>query len=296
MQMKISLKKNLEGYLFISPWLIGFFLFIFGPILFSLFVSLSKWDIITPAQFIGFGNYAKTFKDELFWKSLRITFTFVLTSVPIRLLIALTFAMLLNQKLRGVTIFRTIFYLPVMLSGVILGILWAWIYSPDYGLLNSMLEIIGIKGPRWLSTPRLAMTSIIVMSLWRVGGMMVIFLAGLQDIPTQLYDAADIDGAGDWMKFTRITIPMLTPSIFFNFVMSLIGTFQIFGEVQVLTEGGPYDSTLVYMIHLYQQAFEFLKMGYGSALAWILFVIILAFTLLIFKSSSLWVFYGGLRR
>ena len=288
-------RRNLEGYLFIGPWLIGFLAFILGPFVFSFVLSLSEWSILEPPKFIGLGNFEKLLGEELFWKSLRVTTIFTLVSVVLRVSIALLLASLLNQGIRGHRFFQAGFYMPVMFSGVILGVLWAWMFPTDYGLLNDLLRRIGITGPPWLSTPSLALSSIIIMSMWRVGGMMVIFLAGLKDIPSELYEAAEIDGASGLGKFFAITIPMLTPIVLFNLVMSMIQSFQVFGEVQVLTDGGPYNSTLVYLLYLYRQAFTYLHMGYGSALAWVLFVLIVSVTLILLKTSGKWVYYGGVR-
>ncbi len=288
-------RRNLEGYLFIGPWLIGFLAFILGPFVFSFVLSLTEWSILEPPQFIGLGNFEKLLGEELFWKSLRVTTIFTVVSVVLRVSIALLLASLLNQGIRGHRFFQAGFYMPVMFSGVILGVLWAWMFPTDYGLLNDLLRRIGITGPPWLSTPPLALSSIIMMSMWRVGGMMVIFLAGLKDIPSELYEAAEIDGASGLGKFFAITIPMLTPIMLFNLVMSMIQSFQVFGEVQVLTDGGPYNSTLVYLLYLYRQAFTYLHMGYGSALAWVLFVLIVTVTLILLKSSGRWVYYGGVR-
>ena len=288
-------RRNLEGYLFIGPWLIGFLAFILGPFVFSFVLSLSEWSILEPPKFIGLGNFEKLLGEELFWKSLRVTTIFTLVSVVLRVSIALLLASLLNQGIRGHRFFQAGFYMPVMFSGVILGVLWAWMFPTDYGLLNDLLRRIGITGPPWLSTPSLALSSLIIMSMWRVGGMMVIFLAGLKDIPSELYEAAEIDGASGLGKFFAITIPMLTPIVLFNLVMSMIQSFQVFGEVQVLTDGGPYNSTLVYLLYLYRQAFTYLHMGYGSALAWVLFVLIVTVTLILLKTSGRWVYYSGVR-
>ena len=290
-----QVRRNLEGYLFIGPWLIGFLAFILGPFVFSFVLSLSEWSILEPPKFVGLGNFEKLLGEELFWKSLRVTTIFTVISVVLRVSIALLLASLLNQGIRGHRFFQAGFYMPVMFSGVILGVLWAWMFPTDYGLLNDLLRRIGISGPRWLSTPPLALTSIIIMSMWRVGGMMVIFLAGLKDIPSELYEAAEIDGASGLGKFFAITIPMLTPIVLFNLVMSMIQSFQVFGEVQVLTDGGPYNSTLVYLLYLYRQAFTYLHMGYGSALAWVLFVLIVSVTLILLKTSGRWVYYSGVR-
>ena len=244
---------------------------------------------------MGLKKKKKLLGEDLFWKSLRVTTIFTGVSVVLRVSIALLLASLLNQGTRGHRLFQAGFYMPVMFSGVVLGVLWAWMFPFDYGLINDLLRRIGITGPRWLSTPPLALTSIIIMSMWRVGGMMVIFLAGLKDIPSELYEAAEIDGASGLSRFFSITVPMLTPIVLFNLVMSMIQSFQVFGEVAVLTDGGPYNSTLVYLLYLYRQAFTYLHMGYGSALAWVLFILIVTVTLILLKTSGRWVYYSGTR-
>lgn len=271
----------------------GLFGLILGPMVFSIWISFFRWNIISIPEFIGLDNYIKLLSDALFWKSLQVTVIYTCTSAPLRVAIAFVLAFLLNHRIVGRGLLRTIFYLPVMVSGVVLALMWAWIYNPDYGMLNTLLSNVGIEGPRWLGGGPWPMLSIILMSAWRVGGMMVIFLAGLQDIPSYLYDSADIDGASRIRKLVSITIPMVSPTVFFNLVISLIQSFQVFGEVQVLTDGGPANATLTYMINIYQQTFQFLKMGYGSALSWILMLIILSATLLLFRSSKIWVHYEG---
>ena len=225
-----QVRRNLEGYLFIGPWLIGFLAFILGPFAFSFVLALSEWSILPP-KFVGLGNFEKLLGEDLFWKSLRVTTIFT----GVRSYCDRSSASLLNQGIRAHRLFQAGFYMPVMFSGVVLGVLWAWMFPFDYGLINDLLRRIGITGPRWLSTPPLALTSIIIMSMWRVGGMMVIFLAGLKDIPSELYEAAEIDGASGLSRFFAITIPMLTPIVLFNLVMSMIQSFQVFGEVALTT-------------------------------------------------------------
>jgi len=288
-------RRNIEGYLFIGPWIIGFLAFMLIPFVFSLFLAFSEWTIAEPPQFVGLANFRELAGDELFWKALRITTVYVVLSVTLRVTIALTLATLLHQVIHGRRLFLTVFYLPVMFSGVTLGVVWGWIFPADYGLLNDLLRRIGIEGPNWLSDPALALISIIMMSSWRVGGMTVIFLAGLEDIPYELHEAAQIDGANILQRFARVTVPMITPIVLFNLVTSMIGAFQVFGEVQVLTSGGPYNSTLVYVLYLYRQAFNFFHLGYGSALAWVLFVLVVTVTALLLRSSKSWVYYGGVR-
>jgi len=279
-------------YLCISPWIIGFFLFYLGPILASFYFSLTEWDLLTPPEFIGLANYSKIFtRDPLFIKSFKVTLIYTSLYVPLDLAFGLLLATLLNRKLRGISIFRTIYYLPSVLSGVAYVVMWMWMFNPQHGLINTVLSYFHIQGPRWLLDPKYALSALIIMSLWGVGRSMIIFLAGLQDIPAELYESADIDGANRWDKFWNITLPLLTPSILFNLIFGIILTFQSFTNAFIATNGGPLDSTLFYVLYLYRKAFEHLQMGYASALAWILFLVVLACTLLIFATSGKWVFY-----
>jgi multiple sugar transport system permease protein len=291
-RLNLRQREALLFYLCISPWIIGFFLFYLGPILSSFYFSLTEWDLLTPPQFIGLENYQRIFtNDPLALKSFKVTLVYTLAYVPLDLGFGLLLATLLNRKLRGIGVFRTIYYLPSVLSGVAYVVMWMWMFNPQHGLINTTLHFFGIQGPRWLLDPKWALPSLIVMSLWGVGRSMVIFLAGLQDISPELYEAADIDGANRWAKFWSITLPLLTPSILFNLIFGIILTFQSFTNAFVATNGGPLDSTLFYVLYLYRKAFEHLQMGYASALAWLLFLIVLACTLLIFLTSGKWVFY-----
>lgn len=298
---QMAVREALLGYLFASPFLIGFFALTFGPMLFSLILALGDWNAHYPLSdygFTGLANFKEIFfHDELFWIALYNTGYYSFFAVPIGIAFALLLALLLNQKLRGIYIFRTIFYLPSLVAGVATVILWKWIFSTDFGILNSFLKLLGIQGPAWFQNPVWAKPALIIMHLWGVGSTMLIFLAGLQNIPQHLYEVADLDGASQWSKFWNVTIPMLTPTIFFNLIMSIIGAFQIFTVVFVLNEfGGAKNSLLFYVLYLYRRAFVEFNMGYASALAWILFVIILALTLLVIKSSALWVYYEGERK
>jgi len=291
---KIFSRESVYFHFFISPWFFGFLIFTLWPIIQSIYISSTDWEMqlnVVP-KFIGMANYKNLlFNDELFWISLKNTFYYAFGSVPLGLILALILALLLNQKLRGITIFRTIFYLPSVISGVAVALLWVWIFNPQFGIVNAILAKLGLPTPGWLTDPAWAMPALIIMSLWGVGGSMLIFLAGLQGIPTEFYEAAEIDGAKLWAKFRYITLPMLSPTIFFNLVMGIIGSFQIFTNVYIMTSGGPGTATLVYVLYLFQNAFLYFKMGYASAMAWILFVIILTLTLLVIKSSAFWVYY-----
>ncbi len=289
---KLARREAIEGYLFISPWIFGFLVFIAGPLIASILLSFSRWDIVTPSKLIGIKNYGELFtKDELFRQSLKVTIIYTVFSVPLRLAFALFVAVFLNRKIRALSYFRTVIYMPEVVSGVALAIMWLWIFNPEFGVLNSLLSKIGIQGPAWIFSITWALPSFILMSIWKIGGTMVIYLAGLQGIPTQLYEAAEIDGANEWHKFWKVTLPMLSPVIFFTLIINMIGSFQIFAESFVMTKGGPGNATLFYVLYLYRNAFEYFRMGYASALAWILFLVILVFTLLIFRSSAWWVYY-----
>jgi multiple sugar transport system permease protein len=293
----LARREAITFYVCISPWLLGFVLFVLGPMAASLGISFTRWDLLTPARFVGLRNYQKMLtRDPLVWQSLRVTAIYTSAYVPIELAGGLALALIMNQKLRLRGLFRTIYYLPSVLPGVAFVVLWMWILHPDVGLINTLLSYVGVEGPRWLAHPDWALPALLMMSLWGLGRSMVIYLASLQGIPQQLYEAAAIDGAGAWQTFWKITLPMLTPTIFFNLVLSIISTFQTFTSAFVATDGGPLDSTLFYVLYLYRQAFQFFNMGYASALAWVLFLIILVLTLLIVRSSDRWVYYEGARR
>jgi multiple sugar transport system permease protein len=285
-------REAIEGYIAISPWLIGFLVFTAGPMIASLYFSFTNWRIMVDPKWVGLDNYIKMFSDDPnFYHSLGVTFTYVALALPLNLVLGLALSLLLNHKLPGISIFRTVFYLPVVLSGVAVALMWMWLLNPDYGVVNSILESFGIAGPRWFYDPDTALLSIVLMNVWRVGGGAIIYLAGLQNIPPNLYEAAEIDGAGIWGKLWNVTIPMLTPTLFFQLVMEAIDAFQIFTAAYIITGGGPMRSTLFYMLYMFRTAFTDFDMGYASALAWVMGIIILAFTAFVFKSSPMWVYY-----
>lgn len=287
-----DIKRNLEGYLFASPWILGFLLFTISPMIISLFLSFCKYDVLTTLEWIGFENYKRAINSPLFRKALYNTLYWVILGVPVRQIMALILALLTNQKIKGKPLFRTIFYIPSIVSGVALAMLWVWLFEPSVGLINTFLRHIGINSPPlWLGSEEWVKPALIIMSLWGVGQGMVIYLAGLQDIPEQLYEAAEIDGAGVWHKFWKITIPLLTPSIFFNLIMGVIGSFQVFTQAYVMTRGGPLYSSYFYVLYIYDEGFQYMHMGYASALAWILFLIILSLTLVQLSISGRWVIY-----
>ncbi|MDD4279189.1 MAG: extracellular solute-binding protein [Candidatus Sumerlaeales bacterium] len=293
-------KRKWEGFAFISPWIIGFCLFTLGPIFASLYLSFCEYDIFSAPRWIGFENFQTLSQDRLYLISLKNTIYFTILVVPLSIIFSLALAVLINTKLPGAYTFRAIFYLPALTSGVAIALLWRWIFNPKLGLLNTILNAIGLQGCGWLTDPNWAMEAIVIMSVWGgLGGMMLIFLAGLQGIPSHLYEAADIDGATPWQKFWHVTRPMLSPTIFFNLIMSIISSFQVFATVFVMTSangidrepGGPASSTLVYVLYLYQTGFKNLYMGEACAMAWILFLIILALTGVNAWFSKHWVHY-----
>jgi len=286
-------RETLAFYLSISPWLIGFCLLTLAPMLLSLYASFTDWDLLTAPVWVGGENYRQMLDDPRFIQSLKVTAIYTLIYVPFDLVGGLILAMLVRARLRGSSVFRTIFYLPTVFSGVAFVVVWMWMLNPRAGLVNLLLAEFGINGPRWLQDPNLALLSLVLMSFWGWGRSMVIFLAGLLSIPGELYEAASIDGASAWIQFWRLTIPLLTPTIFFNLVLSVIMTFQTFTSAFVATDGGPLDSTLFLVLYIYRQAFQFFNMGYAAALAWVLFLIIMILTLLLFRSQPFWVFYLG---
>lgn len=283
-------RRNIEGYLFISPWIIGFVVFTAGALLGSFSISLTKWNIVGTPEIVGLANYQKMVEDRFFWQSIKVTLYYLL-NVPLNVVLGLLLALLLNQKVKGLFVFRTIFFLPSVASGVAVSLLWMWIFNPRFGIINVLLKKIGIIGPLWLGSEAWAIPALIIMSIWGVGGGMLIYLGALQGIPTAFYEAATLDGAGAWKKLLHITVPMITPVLLLNLVMGVIVSFQVFTQAYVMTDGGPNYATLFYVMYLYQQAFVWFNMGYASALSWILFLIILVFTVIILKTSSSWVYY-----
>ena len=285
-----------EAYLWIGPWIVGFLVFVLGPMIASLVLSFTKYEGLSKPEFIGLENYTWAFtRDRLFYGSIRRTFYYSLVSVPLGLFSSFFLAMLLNQALRLKAFYRTLFYLPSLTPTVALTILWLWILQPQYGLVNHTLRQIGIDGPAWFGSMKWAIPSLIIMHLWNSvgGGRMIIFLAALQGVPQELYEAAEIDGAGGAQKFWHVTLPIITPAIFFNLVMGIIGAFSVFAVSYVATDGGPMYATWFYMLHLVRNALQYFHMGYASALAWILFIILLVFTFLQLRLSGRWVYYAG---
>ncbi len=288
-------KEYFYGILFASPVIIGYLLFVFAPMLASLGFSFTDYAVVNKAKFIGIENYVNMFsgKDEFFYRSLAVTTYYVLLSVPLQIIVSFLTALLLNQNFKGRSLFRTIFYLPTIVPVVASSMIWLWLFDPDLGVLNSVLKMLGLPTSQWIYSESSVIPSLAIMSLWSIGGTVVIFLAGLQDIPVQLYESADVDGCRGINKLLHITIPMMTPTIFFNMVMSLINSFQIFSQAYIMTQGGPNNSSLFYLFYLYREAFTFSKVGSACAIGWVLFLIILFLTLLVIRSSSMWVYYEG---
>ena len=287
-------REALWAYALISPWIVGFLLWTVGPTLASLVLSFTEYNVVSPLIWRGTANYWAVFSnDPLFWQSLKVTFTYAIIALPAGLVVGLAVALLLNLNVPGLSVWRAVYYLPSVLSGVAVAVLWQYVFNPRFGVLNWVLSLAGIRGPGWLADPKWALPSLAIMSLWGAGGGMILYLSALQSVPTALYDAAKVDGANAWRRLLHVTLPMISPVIFFNLVMGTIGTFQYFTSAYVMTQGGPINATLFYNLYLYNNAFRYFRMGYASALAWVLFVIILLFTLLIFRSSSVWVYYEG---
>jgi multiple sugar transport system permease protein len=290
-------REEIVGYLCISPWLVGLVLFTGGPLIASLAISFTNWPILAPPKWIGLDNYAKLIGDDGFWQSLKVTAYYSGVGIPLGLFTGFSVALLMNQNVTGIRVWRTIYYLPAVISGVAVARLWQWVFNGEYGVINVALSWLSIPGPYWLGSEEWVIPALLIMALWGVAGAnMVIYLAGLQSIPTELYEAAMIDGAGAWRKLLHITIPMMTPIIFMRLVMGIIGSFQVFTPAFVMTDGGPGRASTFYVLYLYRNAFEYNKMGYACALAWILFLIILVLTLLVFRSSQAWVFYQSTRK
>ncbi len=298
--MKLNLREHLEGYLFISPWILGMVLFALGPILASFGLAFTRWNLFTEPEYVGWANFQKLAHDPLFYKSVFNTIYYTVFAVPLGLVLALGLAMLVNHRLRGVNFFRTAFFLPNVVAGIAMLLLWKWLFDPNFGLINLFLdwtglmavfEWIGIGRPQWISSRAGAMPGMIFMSIWGLGGSMMIFLAGLQNIPRELIEAAELDGAGPWKRFRYVTLPLLTPTIFFLTMVGVIGSLQVFNQAYVMTQGGPAHATLFYVLYLFQTAFERFQMGYACAMALVLFIITLIVSLIQLAMGKKWVHY-----
>lgn len=293
--MKQSTREALYGYLLISPWLLGFLIFTAGPMLASLVIGLYRTDFLTETTYVGLRWYQNVITDSIVRKALFNTAIYSFSVVPVNTALALCIAVMLNQGIRFQSFWRTVYYLPSIVSGVAVALLWRWLYQPDIGLFNSilgpLLKPFGLLPPRWIFSEEWALPSIIIMAFWGAGGAMLIYLAGLRGIPTSLYEAAEIDGAGSLRRFFAITLPLLTPTIFFNVVLNIIGSWQVFTQALVMTKGGPNNATLTMVLHIYNTAFKNFYFGYASAQAWLLFLIVLIFVVLALRSASTWVHY-----
>lgn len=289
---KLKYSDTFWAFVLLLPNLLGFVIFIVFPVVASFFLSFSEWDLLSPMKFVGVNNYVNLVSDETFWKVLWNTFYFTLGTVPVGIALALLLAVALNKKIRGVKLFRAMYFLPVISSTVAVAIVWQWMYNPHFGLLNYILSLIGIDGPLWLSSTTWAMPAVIITSIWKgLGFNMLLFLAGLQGIDAQYYEAAKIDGANSVRQFVHITIPLLSPTTFFVTVMCIINSFQVFDQIHVMTQGGPARSTSVLVHYLYQNAFQYFKMGYASAIAYVLFIIVFVVTMLQFGKTKSWTMY-----
>ena len=292
-----ALVTDFWGILFALPWIIGFVGLFLGPMIASFALSFTYYKPPSPARWAGLANFQELITDPLVPHSLKITTIYALVSVPLNLFLGLAIAVLLNQDVKGMAGWRTLYYMPTVISGVAVALLWVWMFEPRYGVVNYLLwTFFRVRGPNWLLDPKTALPSFFLMSIWSVGGSMLINLAGLQGIPTALYDAAVIDGAGAWRKFWNVTFPMMSPVIFFNMVMGIISAMQSFNMFYIMTKGGPNNATLTYMLYLYNQAFRNFRMSYASALAWLLFIIVAGLTFAIFKWSGRWVYYESAAR
>jgi multiple sugar transport system permease protein len=295
---RLIIREYIAFYLFASPWILGLLIFTLGPMISSLYLSFTDYAVITAPNWVGLDNYVHMLTDDpLVWQALRVTGLYCLGAIPLSMIGAFIGALLLHKQVYGVRLFRTIYYLPSIISGVPVALLWMWMLNPEFGLMNNFLAIFGIQGPQWLFSRTWVIPSFILMSLWGIGVPMVTFLAGLQNIPAHLYEAAEIDGAGLWSKFWHVTLPMMSPVILFNIIAGIIESFQTFTPAFLMTNGGPANASLFYGLYLYNNAFKWFKMGYASALAWLMFLIILLLTGVVFRSSIRWVYYeGGLKR
>ncbi len=293
-RISLSKREAIEGYVFLLPWIIGFLLFSLGPILASVYLSFTRYRGAGMPEWIGIANFQKMFTaDHLFWQSLKVTAIYAVGYLPLGLVFGFSIALLMNQRAHGISVFRTIYYTPAVVSGAAVAILWSFVFHRDFGVLNSILAWFGVNPIAWLSNERYVLPAFIIMGLWGVGGGMIVYLSGLQAIPTELYEAASIDGANSWRRFWSITIPLMTPTIFFNLITGLIGTLQIFSTAYIMTQGGPNYATYFYSLNIYNTTFRSLNFGYAAALAWMLFILILVLTLLVFRSSRHWVYYAG---
>jgi multiple sugar transport system permease protein len=286
-------RESAWAYLFLAPFFLGLLFFIIGPVVAAFAISFTSWDLLSPPRWIGLDNYRELADDRLFWIALKNTLYFTGVSVPVTLVLALGLAGLMNRKIRGIEALRAIYFFPVTASIVAVSLLWAWMYTPDFGIINYLLSYLGIPKINWLVDPRMAMPSVIIMSIWRgLGFNIVVFLAGLQSIPRDLYEAAELDGASGWQQFRQLTIPLLTPTIFFATIMAIISSFQVFEQTYIMTQGGPGNATLTLVYQIFLNGFTYLRMGYASALSFVLFAILFVITIVQVNLQRKWVHYA----
>jgi multiple sugar transport system permease protein len=286
-------REGVLGYLFASPWIIGLLAFGLYPMVMSLYFSMSRYDVLRIPEFVGFRNFATLlFNDPYFWNAVWNTAVYTFARTPLAIAGSLLLALLVNNAVRGVKVFRTMYFLPSIVGGVVLSVLWLWIFNPQYGLLNAFFGLFGVRGPLWLQSPEWSKPSLVLMSLWSIGGgRMIVFLAALQNVPPELYEVVELDGGGWWRKFYHVTLPMISPVLFLWFIIEVIFGFQVFTEAYVMTKGGPLNSTMFYNLYLYYKAFDDFDMGYASALAWLLLLLSLVITLVQMKVGKFWVYY-----
>jgi multiple sugar transport system permease protein len=289
-------REALEGYICLAPWALGFLFFIAVPMVWSLGLSFTDSDVLSTPKFVGLANFQRAFfEDDLFWTSLGRTFYYALLVVPLGVIASLLAALLLNQKLKGTNVYRTMYFLPHLTPTVAAALLWVWVLQPEFGLVNYLLDLIGIQGPAWFGSTEWAIPSLAMIALWNgIGGnRMMIFLAGLQGVPAELVDAAEVDGANSWQRFRHVTLPMISPTVFFNLILGVIGALQVFTTALIATRGGPANATWFYALHIYTNAFQYFSMGYAAALAWIFFLVMFVFTAIQMGASRRWVYYHG---
>jgi multiple sugar transport system permease protein len=290
-RLTLTQRRTVMGYIFIGPFILGFLFWFLAPALVAAYLTFHKWNLISPPQFVGLQNIQRLFTDPLLPQSLKATFVYTFLTVPLGLLLSFFLAMLINTKVRGIAIFRTIYYLPSIVPAVANALLWAWIFNTEFGLLNVVVRALGGSKIAWLQDPAYAIPAFVLLSLWGVGGSMIIFLAGLQGIPDIYYEAAEIDGANRWVKLRHVTLPMMSPIIFFNFIIGLINTFQVFVIGYLVTDGGPQNSTLFLVLYIYRTGFQSQNMGYAATLSWLLFFILMSLSFIVFKYIGTRVYY-----
>jgi multiple sugar transport system permease protein len=292
----LARREERLAYVFLLPWLIGLAVFVIGPIVASVFISLTDWNLMNPPRWVGTANYEKMLSDRDFYNSLGVTLKYIALSVPLYMVLGLALALLLNQRLRGMFVFRSILFMPSVIAGTAVAVLWSILLNPDAGVVNQMLRAIGVSDPpRWLASTDWAVPAVVLMGVWGIGGGVIIYLAGLQNIPGQLYEAASIDGATPFQKFRHITLPMLTPTLFFQLITGLIAAFQVFDAAYVLSgrEGSRPRALMFYLLHVYEEGFRSARFGYASALAWVMVIVAAVAITVLFRTSERWVFYDG---